>query len=100
MTHTPRHFQANIADFQALYTVEDLQTRLRMSRSGIHRLVRSGALKPVRLDRRLRFRLSDVEQLLEDRKSVVSQSEPGAAEESDECDSGTHDTEGRSPNDH
>jgi len=69
MTHTPRHFQANIADFQALYTVEDLQTRLRMSRSGIHRLVRSGALKPVRLDRRLRFRPEDVERLLKRRQA-------------------------------
>ena len=64
MTHTPRQFQRNIADFQALYTVEDLEMRLRMSRSGIHRLVRSGALEPVRLDRRLRFRPEDVEHLL------------------------------------
>jgi hypothetical protein len=68
MTHTSRQFQRNIAAFQALYTVEDLQTRLRMSRSGIHRLVRSGALEPVRLDRRLRFRPEDIERLLAERK--------------------------------
>ena len=43
---------------QVLLTVDDLRARLRISRTGVYRLIRSGELRPLYLDDRPRFRVS------------------------------------------
>jgi len=49
--------------------VDDLRARLRISRTGVYRLIRAGALQPVYLDDRPRFRVTDVESLLDERQA-------------------------------
>jgi predicted site-specific integrase-resolvase len=50
-----------------LLTITDLRTRLQVSRSTVYKLIASGALMPIYLDDRPRFRPEDVERLLTER---------------------------------
>jgi excisionase family DNA binding protein len=44
-----------------LLTINDVAYRLAISRDSVYRLVRTGALVPLRVGSRLRFRVADVE---------------------------------------
>jgi excisionase family DNA binding protein len=59
-----------------LLTVADLSAYLNASRTTIYRLIREGALRPVHFDDRPRFRLRDVEELLD--RALRSDSSAGA----------------------
>lgn len=48
-----------------LLTVNDVTRLLVISRDSVYRLVRSGALKPVRVGERLRFRPEDIDAYLQ-----------------------------------
>jgi len=47
-----------------LLTINDVAFRLAISRDSVYRLVRSGALRSIRVGERLRFRLDDLEAYL------------------------------------
>ncbi|MGE5274419.1 MAG: helix-turn-helix domain-containing protein [Verrucomicrobiota bacterium] len=47
-----------------LLTINDVARQLAISRDSVYRLVRSGALAPLRVGERLRFRPSDIEAYL------------------------------------
>jgi excisionase family DNA binding protein len=51
-----------------LWTIDDVARRLAISRDSVYRLVRSGALSPLRVGERLRFRPEEIEQYLERRR--------------------------------
>jgi excisionase family DNA binding protein len=50
---------------ERLLTINDVADRLAISRDTVYRLVRSGALTPLRVGERLRFRVGDLEDYLE-----------------------------------
>lgn len=47
-----------------LLTINDVAFRLAISRDSVYRLVRSGALRPLRVGERLRFREQDIDSYL------------------------------------
>jgi excisionase family DNA binding protein len=51
---------------ERLLTINELSDRLAISRDTVYRLVRSGALRSVRVGDRIRFRPADIEAYLED----------------------------------
>ncbi len=66
MTH-PQGYGGGTTSSERLLTVDDLRSRLRISRTGVYRLIRSNALSPIYLDDRPRFRVEDIERLIDER---------------------------------
>jgi excisionase family DNA binding protein len=63
--HIAPTYAADRLDPERLLTIADVAYRLAISRDTVYRLVRSGALAPLRVGDRLRFRVSDLEAYLE-----------------------------------
>ena len=63
---------ASPASRTALLTIADLCERLQYGRTTIYKLIREGALHPIRVRAHPRFRAEDVELYLESRRESVS----------------------------
>jgi len=60
-----RHNTTEYAAVRPLLTVPELARVLRIGRTSVYRLVKSGSIRPVVVGERLRFRPEDVEAYLE-----------------------------------
>ena len=65
--HAPQYGRRPTAPLP-LWTIDDVAQRLAISRDGVYRLVRAGALSPSRVGERLRFRPEEIEDYLERRR--------------------------------
>jgi excisionase family DNA binding protein len=65
LSHEKTPYAARPTEPERLLTVNEIAFRLAISRPTVYRLIRSGALIPVRVGERLRFRVSDLEDYLE-----------------------------------
>lgn len=61
----------SLASVEQLLTVEEVMDKLRISRSKLHQLVRSGELKAVRFGRRTLFRAAALQAFIEAHEVTV-----------------------------
>lgn len=69
--HGVAGYASGPTDSGRLLTINDVAFRLAISRNSVYRLVRSGALSPVRVGERLRFRARDLDAYLERNREAV-----------------------------
>jgi excisionase family DNA binding protein len=63
--HRTTRYSGGLTAPRPLLTVNDVALTLAISRDSVYRLVRQGALNPVRVGERLRFRQSDIDAYLD-----------------------------------
>lgn len=61
----------------SLLTVSEAADALRLSRTSLYRLINSGELRPVRINRRVLFDVNDLRELVADRKTAGRPADPG-----------------------
>jgi excisionase family DNA binding protein len=69
--HEATPYVGDTTDPTRLLTVSDVAHRLAISRDSVYRFVRSGALSPLRVGERLRFRPEEIEEYLERNREAV-----------------------------
>ncbi len=68
--HTPEGYAASRTD--RLLTVDEMADLLHVSRPTLYRLIRIGALSPVRIGRRFRFEPAEIRRYLDESKVAVA----------------------------